>query len=97
MQISWCYWQEGPRVSDWVTHAFERVDHDSADGVRRAVCGAVRPADGWKMAGTSGGECAECLSIIECADPDCEICADDPPSVRAGRNLFSGTQFEEDD
>jgi len=39
-------------------------------------------------------ECAECESIIECKDPDCDVC---PPSVKAGRPKYRGTQFESDD
>lgn len=81
MRFHWCYWAEQTETrkgtrTQWVTHAFAAVDPNDESGVRRALCGAVRPA-AYKMAGTSGGECAECLSIIECADPECDICLPD--------------------
>lgn len=65
-----------------------------------AMCGASRPG----IHGRGGtlfseqdigdNECAECLSMVECDDNECAVC---PPSVKAGRKLYRGTQFEDDD
>lgn len=96
-----CYPENGsPELDHARTLIQEAIDKiDIRRDQTTALCGAGRPG----VHGRGGTlfteqdigdpECAECLSIIECADPDCKQC---PPDVRH-RKLYRGTQFESDD
>lgn len=100
--VGLCYPENGsPELDHARSLILEAIDQlDIRRDQVKALCGKSRPGTHgrggtlFREQDIGDPECAECESIIECADPDCKQC---PPPVKARRKPYAGTQFESDD